>query len=438
MMLQYFLTIKSCTNPLYSHWDFGDGNSSTNSNPQHTYFSSGTYTVCMIGEYQDSGTSTCNDTICKNITVYQGDTCAELAIHLGTWGFRSCLNNYYHIWYRNAGNTLAANVQVKVELDPDLSALSSNPSWYTKTGNTITWNIDTIHPGQWGTIRILDSVSCNAAVGDILCSKSWIYPIVSDCYVNNNDDKDCHRVINSYDPNDKMVASRDFKTKGYVDNEDILATDTLTYQIRFQNTGTAEAINIVIEDDLDANLSLSSVVPGVSSHLYTKFEVTNGQLKWTFNGINLPDSNTNEPESHGFVKFRVTQQPNNPAGTVILNSADILFDFNAPVLTNTVVNTVKANLDMVEHLKPSIYRVAIYPNPFNNATTLYLQRDDNSKPIELTFTLYNILGKEVKRIEGISADQFQVQRGNLRNGIYIYKIRQDEEVIDIGKVVVKK
>ena len=54
----------------------------------------------------------------------------------------------------------------------------------------------------------------------------------------------------------------------------------------------------------------------------------------------MPDSNSNEAASHGFIKFRINQQPGNAAGTQIKNSASIYFDYNAPVATNEVLNTI--------------------------------------------------------------------------------------------------
>ncbi|MES2557964.1 MAG: PKD domain-containing protein [Bacteroidota bacterium] len=46
-------------------WDFGDGNTSTQQHPSHTYTTSGTYNVCLIAE------NSCgyNDTICQTVTV---------------------------------------------------------------------------------------------------------------------------------------------------------------------------------------------------------------------------------------------------------------------------------------------------------------------------------------------------------------------------------
>ena len=54
----------------------------------------------------------------------------------------------------------------------------------------------------------------------------------------------------------------------------------------------------------------------------------------------LPDSNVNEPASHGFIKFRIQQKASNPTGARIENTAAIYFDYNAPVLTNTTWHTI--------------------------------------------------------------------------------------------------
>jgi PKD repeat protein len=48
-------------------WDFGDGNSSTQQNPTHTYANAGTYTVCLV-----AFNGTCADTICQPVTVTGG------------------------------------------------------------------------------------------------------------------------------------------------------------------------------------------------------------------------------------------------------------------------------------------------------------------------------------------------------------------------------
>jgi hypothetical protein len=68
--------------------------------------------------------------------------------------------------------------------------------------------------------------------------------------------------------------------------------------------------------------------------------LTGGIVKFNFPNINLPDSLSDEAGSKGFVRFKVKLKDNLPLGTTIENTAYIYFDFNAPIITNTTVNTI--------------------------------------------------------------------------------------------------
>ena len=86
---------------------------------------------------------------------------------------------------------------------------------------------------------------------------------------------------------------------------------------------------------MEANLDISTIRPGVSSHDY-ELEIVQGPiLQFTFENIMLPDSNINEPASHGFVNFSIAPREGLDFGTVLQNTAAIYFDFNEPVITNT-------------------------------------------------------------------------------------------------------
>jgi hypothetical protein len=79
-LTNYFIDITSNNNPQQSvyFWTFGDGNSSSSRNVQHTYLVDGDYNVCLwVKDTLDS--NHCNDTICKLITVSNSsvnDTCS--------------------------------------------------------------------------------------------------------------------------------------------------------------------------------------------------------------------------------------------------------------------------------------------------------------------------------------------------------------------------
>lgn len=63
-LLSVNFTDSSTINPTSWLWSFGDGNTSTQQNPNHSYANPGTYTVCLIA------TNVCgSDTICSQVTV---------------------------------------------------------------------------------------------------------------------------------------------------------------------------------------------------------------------------------------------------------------------------------------------------------------------------------------------------------------------------------
>jgi uncharacterized repeat protein (TIGR01451 family) len=145
----------------------------------------------------------------------------------------------------------------------------------------------------------------------------------------------CGLITGSYDPNDKKGLPT-----GVGPNNLVAPNGKIDYKIRFQNTGTDTAFTVVIRDTLDSDLDIFSVVSGVSSHPYS-FEIYGPRvLQWTFSNILLPDSTTNEPESNGFVTFTVNQVNDLLDGTEISNTADIYFDFNASIITNTTSHKI--------------------------------------------------------------------------------------------------
>ncbi|MGV3540432.1 MAG: T9SS type A sorting domain-containing protein [Rufibacter sp.] len=150
-------------------------------------------------------------------------------------------------------------------------------------------------------------------------------------------DISCLDIIDSYDPNDKQVSPQGITARRYIkENQD------LEYLIRFQNTGTDVAYNVIIRDTINEHLDIASLKVGSASHPLTYTVSGKGKpvVTFTFKNINLPDHKTNEPGSHGFVKFTIAQNLDNPKGTKIRNKADIYFDYNSPITTNEVFNII--------------------------------------------------------------------------------------------------
>ena len=194
----------------------------------------------------------------------------------------------------------------------------------------------------------------------------------------------------------------------------------------------------MIRDTLSPWLDIHSLKAGASSHDYDLDVYSNGIIKFTFDNILLPDSTTNELLSHGFVKFRISQKPNNPIGTVIHNSAAIYFDFNEPVITNETFHTIGA--DFVEILVGDITiylpetELKVYPNPFLHSTTFEILQEENSSLNQTKFRLFDAQGRLVRE-EVFDGNQFQFSRKGLSKGIYFYKIESNKDLIFGGKLI---
>jgi len=204
-------------------------------------------------------------------------------------------------------------------------------------------------------------------------------------------DEDCQQNIGAFDPNDKNAFPNGYQDQHYLEpNTEIL------YHIRFQNTGTDTAFNIVVLDTLSELLDVATFVPLVSSHPYELEVVDANILKYSFSNIMLPDSNINEAGSHGFFKFSIRQQPDVALGSVIENSAAIYFDFNEPVITNTYFHTI--GIDFLEFRvitstnNASPIRLTVNPNPVGQSAIIKVANKDNSAG---TFQLFDLQGKQV-------------------------------------------
>jgi uncharacterized repeat protein (TIGR01451 family) len=147
----------------------------------------------------------------------------------------------------------------------------------------------------------------------------------------------CLPIIDSFDPNDKLVSPAGTTSEHYTPTD-----SELKYTVRFQNTGTDYAYTATIIDTLSDNLDIASLQLGAASHKYSFNVSGKGRpvLTWTFNNINLPDSTRDQKGSNGFVQFSIKPKAGLGEKARIENFADIIFDYNEPIRTNTTTNVM--------------------------------------------------------------------------------------------------
>ena len=348
--------------------------------------------------------------------------------------------NQAFFMYPYVSNTgcVSASGKLKFVLDNRVNynaGLSSNPAT-TISGDTLIWDYTNLTNlsggGYWNSFFAGAHLTPNSTVniGDTLCFRVLTNIPTNDLNATNNDYTICLPVVNSYDPNVKEVDPKGLGVDGNIP----VSTDLLTYTIHFQNTGNAVAYNVSIIDTLDNSIATNGLQILGASHNVTPEWLAPGIVKFKFSNINLADSTSNEPASHGSVRFSVKLNQALPVGTQIKNKAEIYFDFNTAIVTNTTINTLVSPLGIVD-LPGSLAAIKVYPNPFSDNTTFRIQSD---RSIEIySFEMFDVLGKNVKMLKGISTKEFQISRNGLENGVYFYKIYNVEGVLGIGKLIIQ-
>lgn len=295
---------------------------------------------------------------------------------------------------------------------------------FTQPANGSTWRLEADEEPQhpWGGKQAVALEGCGGINNSGLVN---IFPLSDP---NPFESIECLVNIGAYDPNDKQGFPI-----GYGDEHFIKANTDIEYLIRFQNTGTDTAFNVVILDTLAQHLDAASVRVGVASHPM-KFALLDGNvLRFSFEDILLPDSNVNQAGSNGFVKFRISQQRDLANGTRIENSAAIYFDFNEPVITNTTFHTVGEDfvlvgIDAVEN--DGLLRA--YPNPATDQVFFELKEG----AVQGRFVLSNTLGQTLAS-ESFEGKQYRFNRKNLPAGIYHFQISAANQRVAAGKLILR-
>jgi uncharacterized repeat protein (TIGR01451 family) len=246
----------------------------------------------------------------------------------------------------------------------------------------------------------------------------------------------CTAVRTSFDPNDISAVPTGTQAEHFIPKDTEIA-----YMIRFQNTGNDTAFVVRITNPLPAELDKTTLNIGASSHPMTYSLKGNGVLEFLFTNILLPDSTTNEPLSHGFVRYTIRTKPNLATGQTINNYANIYFDVNAPVITNTYTHTIADDIASVflsvttTYTKPNI-ALSIIPNPMHDAAVFEITNKSLSANKNTILTVYNTLGQVVKT-QYFENNRLLLERENLPQGIYFYTVLIENELVSKGKVMVK-
>jgi hypothetical protein len=85
--------------------------------------------------------------------------------------------------------------------------------------------------------------------------------------------------------------------------------------------------------------------------------------------------------------------------------------------------------------------VSFAPNPFNSVAkvTIELEKNAGINFNDLNFVAYDQLGREVMKYTNIASSTFNIERGNLAAGNYLYKVinTKDTHTLKSGKLIIE-
>ena len=332
---------------------------------------------------------------------------------------RPGFNAVYKIVYKNKGNQFLPITAVTFAYNDDFLdfvSASEIPGVYSNVGSirTILWQLGSLNPfeSKSFTVTLLvnaptDSPAVN--IGDILTITT---SILNDIDETPNDNVYIYNqtVVGSFDPNDITC----------LEGETISPSEIggyLRYMINFENTGTFQAENVVVRDEIDlTKYDINSLqILNTSHNAYTR--INGNKVEFIFEGINLAATSGTPPVGgHGNVLFKIRSKNTLVNGDSVQKRANIYFDYNAPINTNMAVTTFQSLNNSIFEFDNSIQ---VYPNP--TVSIINIKSNHSIKSIEL----YDIQGRILETsLENSTESTLDISKRE--TGIYFLKITTEE------------
>ncbi|MFD2916954.1 BspA family leucine-rich repeat surface protein [Psychroserpens luteus] len=402
--------------------DFDYGTAAVNGNYE-LQLTAGTYTLSLLNipDYFDATptitsifldetntTETVDFCLTANQTISDINT-TIIAINEARPGFEAT----YQLVIKNIGTEPIDNVITSLSFnDTKQTFVESSPNPSETTNSSLNFDLGTIQPFETRYINVtLQTFAPPTVEGDDILILEATTLVTNDATPNDNNYQLEQLVVNSFDPNDKQVMQG---SEIFIDDVE----EYLDYIIRFQNTGTASAINVRLVDVLDNNLDFSTLLPLSASDTYSLRITNENELEFDFENINLPAQTVSETESQGYVAFKIKPKANVELGDFIIGNAAIYFDFNTPIITNTVQTEIIETLSTNEF---SVNTMKVFPNPTHKNLVI-----NSSKETISIIEIHDISGKLLLSFNDINSLTKTINLSKLNQGLYMMRVNENQ------------
>lgn len=317
----------------------------------------------------------------------------------------------YKIVYKNKGTTTQYGTLVFNYNDNLMNFANATLAPNSQTTGVLNWNFTNLLPFETKELTLTFNLNTPTQIpalngGDVLHYTAQINGTTDETPADNMFTLN-QTIVNSFDPNDKTCLQG-------ATIESAQVGDYVHYLIRFENTGTANAQNIVVKDEIDiSKYDLSSLIALNASHNFVT-RITGNVVEFIFENIQLPfDNATND----GYVSFKIKTKADLTVGDSFSNLAKIYFDYNHPIVTNTYTTTVQ-NVLATSEISNDKAELTIYPNPVKEV--LNIQSKNQIVKAEIYDTNGRILISA--SLKGNSINVSELSKGN-----YIIKLSSKDK-----------
>ena len=328
----------------------------------------------------------------------------------------------YKILYNNKGTTtLSGRIRLEHNYEQHITYQAATPevdSFISDRGYQ--WYFNDLAPFEQEEIIItlrlnspMDSPPLSS--GEELCFTGTVLPFSGDETPDDNTFTLKQTVVNSYDPNEKICLDGNILSPDLVGN-------FVNYMIRFENTGTASAVNIKVTDTINPRIYDISTIQVTDASHSVEANIQGDVVDFLFGDIELSHVDS---INDGYVVFKIKTRDDLLLGDSLTNFADIYFDFNFPIRTNTATTDIK--FVTTTNISKEINNLKVYPNPAQNK--IYF---DLTSHTEQVYKITNAQG-ELCQEGNITNETSGLDISALNNGLYFITLFNDAGDVYVGR-----
>lgn len=322
----------------------------------------------------------------------------------------------YKIVYRNIGNQLMSQ-EYGVSFffnDNLMDFVSADIAPNSANAGALSWSYEDLKPFESREIVVNMSINSPThpdfpvAIDDELSFTVNILPVSGDENTQDNTFVYTQTVVGSYDPNDITCLEGSEVSTNYIG-------EYLHYLVRFENTGTDVAHNIVVVMEINDEYYSPNSLDIIHSSHNADVRLKENTAEMYFNNIMLDTS------GHGNILLALETKDTLEENDFVISNADIYFDYNYPIITNDAQTTFLTSLSVIEN--PENISLKFFPNPTKDKVTI------TAKSTIRQIQFFDMTGKLLK-ISNVNESNSVQDVNFLSNGVYLMKVKTDDgEVI---------